>query len=26
VLDGSVRRRLSRLRYSMLHTRAGGGA
>jgi F-type H+-transporting ATPase subunit delta len=26
VLDGSVRRRLSQLRYSMLHTRAGGGA
>ena len=26
VLDCSVRRRLSQLRYSMLHTRAGGGA
>jgi F-type H+-transporting ATPase subunit delta len=26
VLDGSVRRRLSLLRHSMLHTRAGGGA
>ena len=26
VLDGSVRRRLSQLRHSMLHTRAGGGA
>lgn len=26
VLDGSLRRRLLQLRYSMLHTRAGGGA
>ena len=26
VLNGSVRRRLSQLRHSMLHTRAGGGA
>jgi F-type H+-transporting ATPase subunit delta len=26
VLDASVRRRLSQLRHSMLHTRAGGGA
>ena len=26
VLDGSLRRRLQQLRFSMLHTRAGGGA